>query len=92
MIFEVNGIEHRDIREIMKVIGSYRNDIVTRKTSLIDEVMRPIYKMFFAYLPASLRKYSSWARSGKELDYATALFKVLMSSSKLGGLVKISST
>ena len=68
LIFEANGIEDRDVIQIMKVIGSYQEDIVTRKTSLIDEIMRPIYKIFFAYMPASLRKYSSWARSGKEVD------------------------
>lgn len=65
-VFLKNGVSQEDTDIIMKFVGGHEADIVTAKTSLIDRIMRPIYRFFRKYLRPFLSKTNSWVRSGRK--------------------------
>lgn len=44
-IFENNNFDKKDIKEIIKRLESQRNNIVTKKTAIIDKIMSPFYHL-----------------------------------------------
>ncbi|WPU63303.1 group I truncated hemoglobin [Peredibacter starrii] len=56
-VFLDRGVSKEDTAFIMNFVASHAPDIITRKTSLIDQIMRPIYR--------TIRKLFGWIRSSK---------------------------
>jgi hemoglobin len=46
-IFQEHGLQPDEVKFIMQFVGSYQGAIVTSKYSLMDRIMRPIYKFFY---------------------------------------------
>ena len=64
-VFLDRGVSKEDTDVIMNFVASHATDIVTRKTSLIDQIMRPIYRTIRKLFGWCLPKKNSWIRSGK---------------------------
>ena len=64
-VFLDKGVSVADTDFIMDFVASHATQIVTRKTSLTDQIMRPIYRFVRKVLGWCLSKKNSWIRSGK---------------------------
>ena len=64
-VFLDKGVSLEDTAIIMKFVSGHESQIVTRKTSLIDQIMRPIYRILRKVFGRFLSKKNSWVRSGK---------------------------
>ena len=64
-VFLDKGVSPEDTDFIMNFVASHATQIVTRKTSLIDQIMRPIYRIFRKVFGGALSKKNSRNRSSK---------------------------
>lgn len=64
-VFLKKGVSVQDTDFIMQFIAGHEKQIVTAKTSLMDQLMRPIYKFIHKVFGGFLSKSNSWNRSGK---------------------------
>lgn len=64
-VFLDKGVSPEDTLVIMTFVAGHEADIVTRKTSLIDQIMRPIYRFIRKYFGRFLSKNNSWIRSSR---------------------------
>lgn len=69
-VFLKKGVSEDDVKEIMTWIASFKSDVVTEKTSLIDQMMIPIYRFMAKNLIGVFGKKNSWVRSGKIFNKA----------------------
>lgn len=45
-VFLKNGVDKKDVAIIMTFVASFKSDIVTRKITLTDKIMIPVYRFF----------------------------------------------
>lgn len=45
-VFLDKGVDPHDVNYIMNFIAGHQSDIVTEKTTWIDQIMRPVYRFF----------------------------------------------
>lgn len=64
-VFLKKGVSEADTDFIMNFVASHATQIVTRKTSLMDQIMRPIYRFVRKFFGWCLSKKNSWIRSSK---------------------------
>ncbi|WP_408096362.1 group 1 truncated hemoglobin [Peredibacter sp. HCB2-198] len=64
-VFLDKGVSQADTDFIMSFVASHATQIITRKTSLIDQIMRPIYRIIRKLFGWWLSKKNSWIRSSK---------------------------
>lgn len=63
-VFLDKGVSKEDVTVIMNFVGGHKNVIVTEPTSLIDRIMRPIYRFVRKHFKKFLGKKNSWVRAG----------------------------
>jgi hemoglobin len=65
-VFLAKGVSREDVEIIMNFIASHQGQIVTRKSSAIDQIMIPFYRFIRRNFRKILGKDHSWVRSGRK--------------------------
>lgn len=64
-VFIDKGVSQADVDFIMKFVAGHEAQIVTRKSGLIDRIMRTIYRMIRKIFGRFMSTKNSWIRSSK---------------------------